>query len=282
MKKMLFIMAHPDDESFWCGGTIAKYHKEKWHIKLISVTDGESGKRGSILDGKDVSLGETRRKELEKAAQILGIDEIRFLGKPDGGLRSLSPGTLEDPLYQEMVEYMPDIVVTHDTTGITNHMDHTKVSYAATYAFQKFAEHVSDLERLPEKRKGRGYIWKEDAYKRAFGTIDPANKDPKLYYVCMPEHVLTYLQAEKQMGDDSYGIPLRGTPDKFVTTVIDIQDTKLLKGKALLCHQTQEHDVQRFINFDRHPLHNQEYFMLRMQGVFEVFMGKTDAVSDKL
>ncbi|KKR03148.1 MAG: hypothetical protein UT26_C0008G0009 [Microgenomates group bacterium GW2011_GWC1_39_12] len=67
-----------------------------------------------------------------------------------------------------------------------------------------------------------------------------------------------------------------------MTTVIDITDTKLAKGKALLCHESQKENVDHFISFDKHPQHNQEWFILRMQGPHEVFMGKNDRVADEL
>lgn len=262
---MLLVFAHPDDESFDAGGTVAKYTGDGWHVELICVTDGEG-----------------RAVEVERAGKILGIQHIQFLHQPDGELKSVSPGTLEDMITKKMEEYMPDIVITHDTTGITNHPDHIKVCYATTFAFQKYTETLEGIRTDVGERKGRGYVWKEEAFKRAFGDVDPENKDPKLYFSCMPTSVVAFMQKSKQLPEESYGLPMRGTADKFVTTVVDITDTKLMKGKALLCHESQQAHVDKFISFDKNPHHNQEWFILRMQGVHEVFMGKNDRVADSL
>jgi len=212
----------------------------------------------------------------------LGIRNVTFLGLPDGGLTSLSPGTLEDPIGKRFLELLPDVVITPDTTGVSNHPDHIKTCYATTYAFQKYTESLDALKEPNMARVGRGREWKEYAYERAFGNVDPESKEPKLYYSCMPDHVVSYLKKMKVVPEEAYGKSLVGTKDRFVTTAIDIEETKVEKGKALLCHQTQMEGVERFINFDQHPLHTQEYFILRMQGIHEVFMGKTDRVSETL
>lgn len=282
MKKMLLVFAHPDDESFGVGGTVAKYAADGWHVELICATNGEAGESSGERTYEKEELGPVRKSETERAGKLLGIQHIQFLEKPDGELKSVSPGTLEDMITKKMEELMPDIVITHDTTGITNHPDHIKVCYAATFAFQKYTETLEGIKLGVTDRKGRGYVWKENAFVRAFGDVDPANKDPKLYYTCMPTSVVAFMQKSKQLPEESHGFPLRGTADKFVTTVIDITDTKLVKGKALLCHESQKENVDQFISFDKNPHHNQEWFILRMQGIHEVFMGKNDRVGDSL
>lgn len=265
MKKMLLVFAHPDDESFSVGGTVAKYAGLGWHVELICATSSVE-----------------REAEVERAGKILGIQHILFLHQPDGQLKSVTPGTLEDKIVKKMEDYMPDVVITHDTTGMNNHPDHIKVCYGATFAFQKYTQTLEEIKVGASDRKGRGYVWKEDAFKRAFGDVDPENKDAKLYYSCMPSSVVAFLQKAKQLPEESHELPLKGTADKFVTTVIDITDTKLAKGKALLCHKSQKIQVDHFISFDKHPQHNQEWFILRMQGTHEVFMGKNDRVADEL
>lgn len=281
MKTMLLVFAHPDDESFGAGGTIAKYVGLGWKVELVVVTNGEKGKNGTFTWAQDEALGDLRKKELAAAAKILGIRNVTYLSQPDSGLTTLSPGTIEDPIYKKMVELLPDIVITHDTTGISNHPDHVKVCYATTFAFQKYTEHLEVLKN-PEFKPGRGREWKEAARLRVFGELDPEDKEPKLYYTCMPEHVASYLKKMKVIPEESFDKPFNGTKDKFVTTAIDIESTKIEKGKALLCHETQMEDVNRFIDFNNNPLHIQEHFILRMQGIHEVFMGKTDRVAETL
>jgi LmbE family N-acetylglucosaminyl deacetylase len=282
MKKMLLSFAHPDDESFSTGGTIAKYAKNGWEIRLIVATDGEKGDNAVNPDIRGEALGILREEEVRKAAGILGITEVASLHQKDGELSELTPGTLEDMIIEKMEAFLPHIVVTYDPTGLSNHPDHIKVSYATTFAFQKYAEHIAILKEPKKYEQRRGKGWLEAEAEEVFKGEDPERFEPKLYYVCMPESVATFLKKNKQIPEESHGKPWTGVPDKMISAVIDISKTKLTKGKALLCHETQMNDVDRFISFTPNPLINDEHFMLRMVGIEEAFMGKNDRVKTLL
>ena len=262
MKKILLVFAHPDDESFAAAGTVAKYVKAGWKVDLICATRGEKGEVGPYEDTIPVSLGVIRQKELEKAAGILGISHVTFLDYTDGELVRLEYGELEDILYKKMEETVPDCVITFDTTGISNHPDHIKTCFATTFAFQKYSAWVED--RFLEIGK------------------NPTAAAPKLYYACMPESLASYLLKAKNIPVESFGKPWRGTPDKFITTVIDVSANKAIKRRALNCHVSQQKDINRFLSFANHPLLSREYFILRMHGTTEVFIGKNDRVSNRL
>jgi len=282
MKKMLLSFAHPDDESFLTGGTIAKYAKNGWEIRLIVATDGENGENTVDPDDRGMSLGEVRQEEVRNAAGVLGISEIAFLHQKDGGLSDLSPGTLEDMIIEKMEAFFPQIVITYDPTGITNHPDHIKVCYATTFAFQKYAQHVAMLKNPEEFESRRGKGWLSAEAEDVFAGVDPSTFEPKLYYVCLPESVATHLKKNKLLPVESYGKPLIGTPDKMISHVIDVRKTQLIKGKALLCHKTQGDQVDQFISFPNNPLVDHESFTLRMVGQKEAFMGKNDRVKSLL
>ena len=282
MKHMLLIFSHPDDESFSVGGTVARYAKDGWHIRLLVATNGEKGASSLYPGISEKALGLKRQEEVKRAAAVLGIEHVDFLEFPDLGLKDLTPGTLEDPIYASMRAFLPDIVITHDPTGITNHPDHVKVCYAATYAFQKYAAYLSNLQDKEQLTKGRGKLWRQEEYMRTFGDAQSLSKEPKLYYVCLPQRSVNFLLKEKQISEESFGKPWKGVPDKNITTVIDITSTQLIKGKALLCHETQAEEVDQFISFAQNPEVKQECFILRMQGIFEVYMGKTDRFANAL
>jgi LmbE family N-acetylglucosaminyl deacetylase len=262
MKKMLLVFAHPDDESFTCGSLIPKYVKAGWQVDLVCATRGEVGTSGPYTDVTPEQLGEIRQKELEKAGTHLGIHSITYLGYMDGSLHSEEPGELEEKIYQKMEELVPDCVITFDTTGLTNHPDHIRICFAATYAFQKYAFFIE------EHLKGTPGYEEENA--------------PKLYYVCAPEGVVSYLQKNKVLPKESYGRPWIGTADKFVSVVISTKGFEKKKKEALKMHKTQEEEVQRFLSFARNPLMKQEYFIWRMHGTREVFMGNNDRVASEL
>jgi LmbE family N-acetylglucosaminyl deacetylase len=242
MKRLLLVFAHPDDESFSCGGTVAKYVKAGWRVDLICATRGEEG--GS---------GEIRQRELQKAGIALGVSTITFLGYRDGTLSSQTPGELEDNVHKKMEELVPDAVITMDTTGISNHPDHIKISFVTTYAFQKYASRMEKQQIFP-----------------------------KLYYACMPESVAQYLQKKKTLPMESFGKPWRGTPDSKITTVINIMKFAAAKRLALTSHISQQESVDQFLSLPSQPELKNEYFILRMHGTTEVFMGKNDRVSNAL
>ena len=75
---------------------------------------------------------------------------------------------------------------------------------------------------------------------------------------------------------------MRGTPDKHITTVIDISEFAETKKQAILSHVSQQEDVNRFLSLTSQPLLKDEYYILRMQGTTEVFMGKNDHVTNNL
>lgn len=282
MKKLLVTIAHPSDESFVLGGTIAKYAKNGWDIRLICATNGEAGTSGELTWATGDALGALRQKELEKAKNVLGIAGVTFLGHKDGKLNTLTPGTLEDPIHDAMMEFQPDVVLTFDIIGVNNDPDHIKVSYATTFAFQKYTAHLEELKDPAFLTKGRGKLWKQEEAMRAFGDVGDFDKEPRLYYASFPKSVVSYLQNAGLFYSQSFELPWTGIDDKFITTVIDVEKYKGAKAKALKCHETQKEDIEKFLAFPNNPLMKQEYITLRMQGVHEVFMGKTDRVADRL
>ena len=86
--RLLAIHAHPDDESSKGAATLARYANEGNEVMVLTCTGGE---RGSILnpamDRPEVreNMIELRKKEMAKAAEILGIKQ-RWLGYVDSGL----------------------------------------------------------------------------------------------------------------------------------------------------------------------------------------------------
>jgi len=290
MKKLLLSFAHPDDESFSSGLTIAKYAKNGWDINLIVATNGEAGQSGPY-DLKGSALGSLRRAELEDAAKILGISAISFLGFGDGRLKEIPAGELEEKIYIKMLEYAPDIVITYDTTGVSNHPDHKKICYSTTYAFQKYAEELDITRNFLDsvnnnniKPKTRNFLMRhKKELKHKFFT-DALDKDdmPKLYYACIPKSEVRFMQKIEVMREEAFGEPIKGVDDDKITTVINGKDYKIRKLKALAAHKTQTEDVDRFYSNDANPCTQKEFFILRYHGPYEIFMGKNDSISDRL
>ncbi|GFP22269.1 N-acetylglucosamine malate deacetylase 2, partial [Candidatus Hakubella thermalkaliphila] len=72
---LLVVFAHPDDESYGPGGTIARYASEGVKVTLICATRGEVSIRLNRIEGGPKRLAELREGELRQASQILGIKD---------------------------------------------------------------------------------------------------------------------------------------------------------------------------------------------------------------
>ena len=148
-KTILAVLAHPDDESFGLGGTLALYASKGYDTYLVCATRGEVGTVDEeYLNGfKDIA--ELRTEELTRAAKHLGLKEVFFLGYRDSGM----PGTddnkhpdaqINHPIAEvagHIVKYIrdlkPDVVITFDPIGGYKHPDHIHVHQATLLAFEK-------------------------------------------------------------------------------------------------------------------------------------------------
>lgn len=147
MARILAYFAHPDDETFGIGGTLALYANEGHHIRVVCATDGDSGL--NRIDADDTErLNEIRVEELRAACRQLGILEPILLHYRDSGMAGTPENDHPDSLHQadlgevagrfrDVLETeQPDIVITFDATGWYGHPDHIKVYEAvrAMYA----------------------------------------------------------------------------------------------------------------------------------------------------
>ncbi|OGO20489.1 MAG: hypothetical protein A2144_03105 [Chloroflexi bacterium RBG_16_50_9] len=83
-KRVMVIIAHPDDGEFTSGGTIARWASEGSEIYYVVCTDGSKGSGDSGLTTE--ALVHRRQVEQQKAAELLGVREVTFLGRTDGEL----------------------------------------------------------------------------------------------------------------------------------------------------------------------------------------------------
>ena len=105
-KTLLFIGAHPDDESFGMGGTLALYASRGVDVYLVCATRGEAGTLDEeYLRGFD-SVADLREAELRCAAEKLGLKDVFFLGYRDSGM----PGTPENQHPNAQIQHSVDEV----------------------------------------------------------------------------------------------------------------------------------------------------------------------------
>ncbi|GMA61193.1 PIG-L family deacetylase [Alicyclobacillus fastidiosus] len=142
MHKLLAVFAHPDDETFICGGTLAKVAKAGTQVVLICATKGEMGRRmGVPPTATRESIAATRERELQSACKALGIKHLHFLGFRDKTLEIQPVETVTNLLLQYLVDERPDAVVTfHERWG--GHPDHCAIGVATTRAYAEYSKLV--------------------------------------------------------------------------------------------------------------------------------------------
>lgn len=148
-KTILVVLAHPDDESFGLGGTIALYAKKGVDVYYLCATRGEAGSADEEFMKGFKDTAEMRTDELMRAAKILGLKGVYFLGYRDSGMPGMDANKHPDAQINHPVEevagrivkYMrdlkPEVVLTFDPIGGYKHPDHIHIQRAATLAFEK-------------------------------------------------------------------------------------------------------------------------------------------------
>ncbi len=156
---ILACLAHPDDETFGMGGTLALYAQRGVQVHLVCATRGDVGEvEPKELQGFS-SVAEKRESELRCAAGILGLSGVYFLDYRDSGM----PGTPDnhhpnalaaqplDDVATRLVHYIrllkPQVMITFDPIGGYKHPDHIAIHRASVRAFELAAdpELTSDL-----------------------------------------------------------------------------------------------------------------------------------------
>ena len=85
-KRLLAVFAHPDDETFGSGSTLARYASEGVDITVVCATRGEAGEIAPGSDATSEILGDVREAELRSALKILGVQSLILLGYRDSGM----------------------------------------------------------------------------------------------------------------------------------------------------------------------------------------------------
>jgi LmbE family N-acetylglucosaminyl deacetylase len=125
-KKILVILAHPDDPEFFCGATIARWTSAGHLVNYCLLTRGDKGAQDR--NQSPIELASIRENEQRSAASVLGVSAVRFLNYPDGAL--VPDLGVRREVTRVIREQKPDVVVTCDplnifpANGRINHPDH--------------------------------------------------------------------------------------------------------------------------------------------------------------
>ena len=212
------VFAHPDDETFSVGGSMAAAVDAGWRVVSVCATRGEVGEIADPSLATPETLGAVRESELRAACAALGVSDVRFLGHRDSGME----GTPEnaDPrafarqpderIVAELLDHFrelgPDVVVTFEPGGVYGHPDHKKISRTATAAFD-----AHPAGRLFYAGPGRAM------FKALFDGMKAAGID-----------------LEFPLATAEFGVP-----DEQITTIVDVTPQLARKRAALAAHRTQ-------------------------------------------
>jgi LmbE family N-acetylglucosaminyl deacetylase len=146
-RRLLGVFAHPDDEVFCAGGTMAQAAEAGAEVMIVSATRGEQGQIRDPTAATRRTLGVVREGELSAAAAELGVQRVQVLAYPDGALQhhrsSLGPAIAEI-----MRRFDPDTVITFGADGGYGHPDHVAISELTTEACRVLARDHNRAQRL--------------------------------------------------------------------------------------------------------------------------------------
>jgi len=235
-KVLLAVLAHPDDETFGTGGSLAHYARAGVEVHLVCATRGEVGEVDPALMGEFKSIGELRENELRCAAGYLGLAGVHFLNYRDSGMagspENQHPQALaaadQNKVIGEVVHYIrllkPQVVITFDPIGGYMHPDHIAIHKAADKAFYAAADPAQYPDDLP------------------------AYQPQKLYYHTFPRGFLrTTVWLMKLAGKDPSRFGknkdidlMRISQARFpIHAAVDYRDVVDRKNQAVACHASQ-------------------------------------------
>lgn len=169
---LLFILAHPDDET-WFAGTIAKYAAAGAAVTLVCATRGERGSTAGLCSIEE--LPRVREAEVRAAARIIGISRVEILPYEDQKLSHAPPDEVRRRLVEVIRSTRPAIAVTFDPNGANQHPDHVAISRFAADAISCAA----DARWYPEAGSAHAVsrvLWWAPVLPRELGrTPEPSN-----------------------------------------------------------------------------------------------------------
>lgn len=221
LQRLLAVYAHPDDEAFGTGGTLARYAAEGAEVTLICATRGESGKITDPTIDPKTDKGKLREAELRAACEALGICAPIFLDYHDSGryertqhddpkaLMNVDELELERILLDHIADLKPEVIITFDPHGIYGHIDHIKIHRAATGAF-----------------------WS------AGGVTEPAPK--RLFYNAMAAEQMRRLQTIREASPlAELDADLYGVSEASFAAILDVTPYAARKEAAIRAHRSQ-------------------------------------------
>jgi N-acetylglucosamine malate deacetylase 2 len=138
--KILVVLAHPDDEAFGPGGTLARYAVTGHPVRLITMTHGEAGTLGPAKHLTRQELARVRSAELRCSAAALHLAGLEIYHLSDGKLAELPDEEGLAIIRREIDSFAPDALITFHSEGISHHPDHQTVARWCSLAVKERSE----------------------------------------------------------------------------------------------------------------------------------------------
>ena len=216
-RRLLVVVAHPDDETFGLGSLIAGAAGAGARVTVCCATRGEAGEVAAGCEVAVGDLGAVRVRELHDAGAALGVSEIVMLDFGDSGMVGDTEDTtlvgaplasVVDAVAAVVSRVSPDVVVTLDPTGGDGHRDHVRIAEATVAAARTSAPGSSIY----------------------CGTVTRSLMQ-------------RWLEGQQQAHPDAGHLGLErtelGRPDDEVTTVVDLGAHLDVRRRAIALHHSQ-------------------------------------------
>jgi N-acetyl-1-D-myo-inositol-2-amino-2-deoxy-alpha-D-glucopyranoside deacetylase len=291
---VMFVHAHPDDESMGTGGTIARLAAGGARVDLVTCTDGAEGEiHDPTLDPDEARprLAQIRAAELACSIEALGGGAVtqHLLGYRDSGMMGTDANGHPDAFWQadletaasrlvEIVrEARPAAIVTYDENGNYGHPDHINAARIARDAYltsqgepwqvSRFYEIAFARERwlaLMTTMKERGIALPWD-FDEAVETLaaDELN----------PSNAAALSQVGEAVAADGAESVDFGRSEDEITTRVDVSGHLDAKRRSMDCHKTQRQDLGWLLDLPADLADaaiSTEFFVLRWQDGVDV------------
>jgi len=231
MATLVCFHAHPDDESIATGGTMALAARAGHDVVLVLATRGELGEPvpGVLAEGEP--LWERRVVESHRAAEVLGVGRVEFLGYEDSGMMgeptNANPACFWQADLDEAAgrlaailrEVDADVLTIYDDHGGYGHPDHIQV-----HRVGKRAAQLADLDAVYQSTMNR------DEMRRNIERAEEFQGD----LAAAEEGAETMRERLERAGEDAFG-----SPEALITHAVDVHDVLDRKRQAMQAHASQ-------------------------------------------
>lgn len=146
--RILYVYAHPDDESFGPAPAMSRQRRQGHEVYLLTLTRGGATRQRFKHGYSIAEMGEVRFREMQDVARTLDLSGMTVLDLPDGGLKEMDPRDIERVVRQEIERLEPNIVVADAVHGISGFHDHLVMHAVVKRVFVELYDQVSYLKRL--------------------------------------------------------------------------------------------------------------------------------------